>query len=290
MRSTASMLGASLVMAAAACSLTTSFDGLSTGTTPEATDSGASGSDDAADAWTGDDASDSDGDAGVVGYRETVMADAPLGYWRLGDVGNVAKDETGQNPGMYTGTVTHAKGALAGDGDGAAVFDGTSHVAIGDVFPFVATAPYTIEAWVAPAATTSSTACVLARNVTGDSGSAADGYALYIGASPATRVTSSRYRDSQESGVSGGELRYDTFAHVVATFDGTSLAIWVDGERVGQASTETALQSFAGKLTIGASRGGAQCYFRGSLDEVALYGVALSPDRIRAHHAAGTRK
>lgn len=290
MRSTASMLAASLVMAAAACSLSTSFDGLSTGTS-QATDGGASGNDGSADAGTGDDASDDDGgDGSVASYRDTVMADAPLGYWRLGDVGDVAKDETGQNPGKYTGTFTRTNGALGGDGDGAAVFDGKSYVEVGDVFPFVGTAPYTIEAWVAPAATTSSTACMLARNVSGDSGSAADGYAFYIGASPATRVNSSRYRDAKESGVSGGELRFDTFAHVVATFDGTSLAIWVDGERAAQGLTETALQSFAGKLTIGASRGGAQCYFRGSLDEVALYGIALSPDRIRAHHAAGIRK
>src|SRR3954470_6299940 len=41
---------------------------------------------------------------GTVTYREAVIADAPIGYWRLGDTGAIARDEMGHFDGTYTGT------------------------------------------------------------------------------------------------------------------------------------------------------------------------------------------
>src|SRR5678815_5131241 len=81
--------------------------------------------------------------------------------------------------------------------------------------------------------------------------------------------------------------------YVVGVYDGTNISTYVNG--VLRAST-----NFAGvprpntnsliPLTFGARADGASGYFTysGSIDEAALYNVALSPSRILAHYQAGT--
>src|SRR5262249_4849632 len=60
-------------------------------------------------------------------YRDAVLGDGPLDYWRLGDTGAVAVDQTGRNDGSYAGACTHGRpGAIAGDADAATLFDGMS--------------------------------------------------------------------------------------------------------------------------------------------------------------------
>ena len=149
-----------IVTGLGACSLTTSLDGLSNGDVVEtpggsdATSPDAATSDVAIDTAT-DTGTNADAEAGAAGYRAVVLADAPLAYYRLDDQGTTAKDETGAHDGVYMGAPTHASGAIAGDANKAAVFDGSSdYVDVGDVLPFLATAPFTIEAWASPASTT----------------------------------------------------------------------------------------------------------------------------------------
>ena len=60
-------------------------------------------------------------------YRSAVLADDPAGYWRLGESEWGAATAVVGSPGAYTGGVTLAvEGALPGDPDPAAEFDGTS--------------------------------------------------------------------------------------------------------------------------------------------------------------------
>jgi hypothetical protein len=59
-------------------------------------------------------------------YRQTVLDSGPLSYWRLGETsGTGAADQLARNPGTYVGGVAlGAPGALTGDPDRAAAFDG----------------------------------------------------------------------------------------------------------------------------------------------------------------------
>ncbi|HEY6461522.1 MAG TPA: hypothetical protein VIY73_15250, partial [Polyangiaceae bacterium] len=80
----------------------------------------------------------------AVTYPGVVMADLPLSYWRFGEAsGTVAVDQMGATNGTYVGGVTlGAPGAIAGDGDTAATFDGaTGYVDMGTGFAFGGTAP-----------------------------------------------------------------------------------------------------------------------------------------------------
>ena len=54
------------------------------------------------------------GDAGpTVGPADAIMAKSPTDYWRLGDSGSTATDETGNSNGTYYGASTGAAGVNA---------------------------------------------------------------------------------------------------------------------------------------------------------------------------------
>jgi hypothetical protein len=59
-------------------------------------------------------------------YREAVLTDEPVGYWRLGETsGSTAADETGANPGTYeNGPALGLPGAINGDTDRRLGLDG----------------------------------------------------------------------------------------------------------------------------------------------------------------------
>jgi len=93
--------------------------------------------------------------------------------------------------------------------------------------------------------------------------------------------------DSTSSAISTAAASATTFEHVVATFDGLDMVLYVDGEAQG---TQTAAFSIAGAsadFVVGAEAGGTGNYFAGTLDEVAIYDHALPADRVRAHYLAG---
>lgn len=87
-------------------------------------------------------------------YRAEVMADSPVGYWRLGEsTGTTAADETSNNDaGSYLGGIAlGAPGALVGDLNTAPSFDGVNdQINMGNpasgIFKF-GTSNFTVEAW-----------------------------------------------------------------------------------------------------------------------------------------------
>jgi hypothetical protein len=265
-----------------ACSLAISVDGLAGPALTEADDAAVppEAGGDAPVAETG-----GDGPAVEV-YRAAVLADAPLAYYRLDDPGDVVRDETGAHDGKVTGTLSHVGGALAGVSNRAARFDGASYVTIGNVLPFLGRATFSMEAWAKAEDPTGSSACMVAKNVPSDAGAVANGYSFFL-ESDTNKITMARFRDSTQQDAVGPVAVSGVFTHYVATYDGAILRLYLDGEKVAEHASDVDVIDLANPLTLGASRGGTYCYFHGALDEIAIYGQALAPDRIRAHHAAG---
>src|SRR5690348_425559 len=94
-------------------------------------------------------------------YRDAVMADAPVGYWRLGEPPGLsspfaAADASGNaNPGTYSNGggalagVTLGRAALVSGSDGAALFDGLGgHVTVPRIGAYLLTSSIAAEAWV----------------------------------------------------------------------------------------------------------------------------------------------
>ncbi|TMF75272.1 MAG: LamG domain-containing protein, partial [Chloroflexi bacterium] len=86
--------------------------------------------------------------------------------------------------------------------------------------------------------------------------------------------------------VEGPVLPLGTWSHVVGTFDGSTLRLYVNGALVATSAAAGPLNSASGPSFIG--RLGQSLYpFQGSLDEVAVFPVALSAERVRAHYLGG---
>jgi hypothetical protein len=82
-------------------------------------------------------------------------------------------------------------------------------------------------------------------------------------------------------------LSLDVWHHVVATFDGGALKLFVDGAQ----TAFNGVPSDMPETTTSWAVGGQNCdcttnYFVGALDELAIYDHALSRSRIRAHFEA----
>ena len=227
---------------------------------------------------------DTASDAGAM-YRDVVLADSPIGYWRLGDIGAIARDELGLHDGMYSGSCTQGvAGAIAGDANTAVTFDGGScKVTMPVAFAFAGTAAFSVEAWVQTTANTQFQ--MVLSDETRNATNPIDGYALLVvpianGGGPSLERVISQAGVKTPVGLLGAG-----FEHVVATYDGAHVALYVNGAFSGQAADARAANTITQVAIIGAASVGN--YFAGTLDEVALYGTALAADRIAAHHQAG---
>jgi large repetitive protein len=226
----------------------------------------------------------------AAGYGDTVEADVPVGYWRLGEAsGSTAADETANaSLGSYLGGVTlGVSGALASDPNTATRYDGLDdRISMGDpangVLDF-GTSDFSAEFW-------------LRTTVTGEEAAlskvpASGGHWLItVSDDPGGEGTiRAKVTDGSVTRYAYGPRRVDdgSWHHVVVAVDrDTGITIYVDGS--------------TSKFTAGAVTGGVSNaapfmvagglnypYFRGDLDEVVVYRSLLSAARVKAHYDAG---
>jgi hypothetical protein len=80
------------------------------------------------------------------------------------------------------------------------------------------------------------------------------------------------------------------YNYVVVTGDGSTVLLYIDGALDAAGPTQGSIvQTTPPYFTIGASSDLTQQFFAGDLDEVAIYGADLTPDRILVHYLAGTQ-
>jgi hypothetical protein len=230
-------------------------------------------------------------DAGSV-YASVVLADAPMAYWRLDEAsGTVAHDASGNgNDAQYTGGVTlGSSGALIGDTDTAAALDGAKgHLEVGNRFGFAGGAPFTLEIWAQPRAITTSYTRLFSRELPT---SPREGYLVFVrapyAADPST-FSVERWAANQTNQCPETNLITQVWHHFVATYDGSTSRIYLDGALAASQPAPLALNATTASLWIGASAFDTAAYFNGVVDEAAVYATELSAARIAAHfHASG---
>jgi hypothetical protein len=79
---------------------------------------------------------------------------------------------------------------------------------------------------------------------------------------------------------STGLPKKNQWYHIVGTFDGETLKIYVNGEKRKSLTKEGNLNIEDGKIYIGSSEN--SLYFKGEIDEVAIYNKALTAEEIKA--------
>jgi Concanavalin A-like lectin/glucanases superfamily len=230
-------------------------------------------------------------DAGAVGYAATVLADSPAAYWRFGEAsGTAAVDETGHVTDMtYYGTPTYGvAGAIANDTNTAISFNGTNAYAQSATAPFdfSPALPFSIELWLMPTATQSGFPRLVSREFADGVPADRKGYLLSWAAG---EVSQERLTDGGDDAVATPSIvPLGVYSHIVATFDGATSIIYVNGQAAASVPGAGALTSITQAFAIAGFPYGAYAdYFEGVVDEVAVYSVALPADRALVHYCVG---
>jgi PKD repeat protein len=232
-------------------------------------------------------------------YAQQVLSDRPGNYWRLGETGGATGvDLAGQDdlivrPGVSFG----AAGAMNGESDTAAAFNGTVDGVASS--PTLAARPNTFsaEAWVRTSTTQGGEIIGYGNSQTGvsvdfdrnvyldNTGRIFFGVRPTGSSSAGTRITvntTKSYNDNQ-------------WHHVVAALGQNGMQLFVDGTVAAGRTDTTSAWAFDGFWRIGGdnltsfpSRPISQ-YLNGQIDDVAIYPSALPLSRVQAHYVASGR-
>ncbi|MBI4493698.1 MAG: LamG domain-containing protein, partial [Chloroflexi bacterium] len=229
-------------------------------------------------------------------YSSEVLADGPLGYWRLGETSGtaVADASPNGNGGTISDPVTlNAESLLASDRVNASMqfqFEGGGIKQNTNPF-FSATDSITVEAWISTNSTTGQMVFSQQRCLWGS-------LMIYTSGVAATfRVedvasTDPQHPDGYTVLATGGLVTDGKPHHLVGVRDvaADQVRLYVDGKLV-DTKTDTTVGSITSVPTETWIGKRYPCdftdAFSGRIDEVALYRRALSAERIRAHYAAG---
>ena len=228
-----------------------------------------------------------------------VLADNPAGYWRLGETnGTVAVNSgwiAGTGDGQYLGGVVNG---VAGpcppvfngfeSGNLAARFNGSgARVEIPYTPDLNPSAAFTVEAWVRPASTNSSTGVPVSSMYV--SGSRRLGYSLYQNNSDAPNQW--EFRLGNNSGIiasaHGGTPDTNQWQYLAGVYDGSTAQLYVNGSLAASATLNWAFApNNSAKLIIGGRSDG--YYFAGDVDEVSVIARALSAAEITTRYQMAT--
>ncbi len=218
-------------------------------------------------------------------YRDAVLVDAPVAYWRLGDTTATALDQTGR---LHTGTVLggvtiNHPGATA-DGDRAMSFPGTvgARIEVAAAADLALTDAVTVEAWV-QTSTASQAGGIVEKTIGGNVNTS---YLLFqYGATWYWRIVGPSGWSQVSIAVDGSDV--GAWVHLVGVYYAGALALYKNG--VQQAATAVpagSLNGGDGVLTIGhlgVQEGGRIYPWTGLIDEVAIY-ETLPDARIAQHY------
>jgi hypothetical protein len=207
-----------------------------------------------------------------------VLADTPVAYWRFSETsGNVAHDETGNGHALLVGdgATWRAKGALAGDDDGAIRLDGTSILTAGPDVDVSQSGAFSLEAWLSPE-TASGSLRYLFRAEDFPADGPRDGMGIYYVDSQG--LVFFRFSLAGGAQAAAATPALGTYAYVVATYDGGTLDLYVDGTHA-DSRPDPGVRAGRAAMLLGQ-------FLVGAIDEAAINAHAQPRERIGAHFDA----
>jgi len=225
-----------------------------------------------------------------LAYRDVVLADHPVGYWRLGEpTGTTAADTIGRHHGtLRNGVRLGLPGAIERDPDTAARFVPADQTRI--EIPYARalnSSQGTFELWVQPSLPAPGRRVMLAARTE----QPARGLSFEAGADGTWQFWSGRGGSAGWDILRGPLLEGGRWTHLAATWDGSTKRFFVDGLEVASSKLEH-MPNESRPLRLGAGATDdptGNFFFAGDLDEVACYEQPLSPERILVRYAIGAR-
>jgi YD repeat-containing protein len=230
-------------------------------------------------------------------YRAAVLGTTGISdLWRLDETtGSTVTDANGGNDnGTYVSSPSSVAALISGETNSfARSFNGSSQYIDASPTPFGTPSTFSAEAWVRTSATKASGGYHFL--ISDSSSDLNNGFSLVIDSS--NRPTFVVAREgilgivTRASAVSPTTVAPNTTHHIVGTYDGSRVRIFVDGvERANATFSGAPTWSSSRDLRIGrpvSSTSLAQRYLQGTLDEPALYTAALPAATVLSHFEAG---
>ena len=226
-------------------------------------------------------------------FRNAVLADAPVAYYRMGELSGAAMvDEINSptNDGTYLGSPTLGASGATADGNKSVDFLSFNNGKVAKLPAVSALHPsdtsFSFECWfkfdIGGAGNEYlvdfglNDFCVLATQSTGM-------FAFGKNTSPGSASTLA-YTSSGPSDTS-------SFHHLVVTKSGvlaTDSHMFIDGVEVSYTGrfAQTIIPNTGSQIYVAAAIGSSSNYFSGKLDEIAIYNYALSSGQVATHYAA----
>ena len=226
-------------------------------------------------------------------YATTILGHGATHYWRLGETAGataVNLANPGMNDGVYTGTyILGQTGALSNSVNGAFYVDGAGYVSVGDLGPTPTEG--TIEFWMSPDVVENYRNPLSTSGATGGN----EGFRFEENTAGVFHV-----RAGNDSGVNHTPYSMTTslepgqWYHVVATWgepNSNSVRAYMNGVQVVNSSFAYAFASNLANLEIGrgfsATDGGGARWWKGMIDEVAIYDATLDATEVALHYDIG---
>jgi hypothetical protein len=233
-------------------------------------------------------------------YATTVLANNPVGYWRLNETVQPAAADVANNAGSlgatargyYQGAAVHPlPGALASGADTSASYDGVAGSAT--VVPYLPAmnpgSAFTIEAWLNPGVAYDIGSGTLNTAIScGHFADPRSGWLVYQSETGWNLRMYAQSGTATSASITGGPAPVPgTWYHVVAVYDGTNAFVYVNGQQAATAAVPAYVAGTDGPFYIG-GRSDANYWWNGQADEVAFYDKALPASEIAAHYQNGT--
>ncbi|HYD35103.1 MAG TPA: DUF2341 domain-containing protein [Vitreimonas sp.] len=227
--------------------------------------------------------------ADVLAYQATSTeqtqdvgsSNPPIGEWNFDEMTGATANDLGANG--FDGTITNATW-VPGQIGGALDFAGNACVSTSTSSTLNPTSTMTVETWVYLNANQGSFASLISR----DGESAARAYSIELGNAGTNRLRvwfgaggSPKVVDSTSA------LALNQWYHIVGTYDGSSVKLYINGRLDNSLSTSGTITTNTDTLAFGCSSQLNGEYFNGKLDHVKIYNYARSQAQVAYDYNRG---
>jgi hypothetical protein len=182
---------------------------------------------------------------------------------------------------LNTGSLSNVTWTTSGKIGSALVFNGSSsRVNINDAASLDLTTGMTLEAWIYPTTSSGWRSVILKESTNGLA------YGLYASDDAGRPAVYINTGGIDLSATSSTALTVNSWTHLAATYDGSSLKLYVNGSQAASISTSGSLKATTGALMVGGNAVWGE-YFSGTIDETRVYNRALSQSEIQADMSTG---
>lgn len=210
-------------------------------------------------------------------YTSESLSNGKTFFWEITANRNLAEGESEQGDlsSFVTGTPYENLGGyslkLDGDLDYAEVSDRPSISLKGQTGDSI-----TVETWIKHDGNSDENAFILNKTEPD-----AMGYDLSLVGSGEEVPVKFRFGNFGGSITTETGIKADRWTHIAATYDGTNLSIYVNGELDNQKSEDGSISNGDTDLVIGSSHARNERFYSGRIDEVAIWGTARSKSEIQ---------